>query len=159
MVLKQAQSLSAATGRSFGAGGAPTCTDVPAPAGAAGRRLLQLTQAVLTVPVSSVGPVTSASNEAEAIRVAEAVQASVQEVLVQVVQAAVADPGFDAAATAQQMKTELSQINLEGQELLKSPPPSPAAKDMPPPVGKSVQPPSLNPPPTTQPTTSSPPPR
>ena len=149
VVLKRAQSLSATTGRSFELGGAPTCTDVPVPVDANGRQLLQ---AVLEVPISSVVPVTTAPNEAEALLVAKAAQTSVQGVLLQVVQAAVSarGPGRDPAAISQQMRTTLGQVKLNGKGLPMSPPL---------PVVEFLQPPSPNSSPATEPTTASPPPR
>ena len=126
LVLKRAKSLSATTGRTFSAGGAPACTDASVSAGASGRRLLQSIQAVLVIPLSSEGPVTTASNEAGALQLAATVLASVKEFLVEVLQVVVDKPGFNAATTAQQMTVRLRQVELQGQALLSSPP-TPAA--------------------------------
>jgi hypothetical protein len=122
-VLQAAQALAGSTGRAFSAGGAAACSDKPVPAGAAGRHLLQATQAVVVVPVKSAGPVPPGDAAAAANDLAKTVQSTVQASLVVVVQAAVNKPGYDAAAVARQMDTKLAQIELEGQELLYSPPP------------------------------------
>jgi hypothetical protein len=125
-VLQRAQTLAGSTGRTFSAGPAPTCTDVPvSPAGTAGRRhLLQTTtQAVLVTKVTSVGPKPAGDATGAADDLARLVQSTVHTTLAQVLETAVTKPGFDAAAAAAIMDTQLAQIELDGQPLLSSPPP------------------------------------
>jgi hypothetical protein len=122
-VLQRAQSLAGTTGRTFSAGPAPTCTDAPVPAGGARRHLLQTTQAVLVTKVTSIGPKPAGDVTAAASDLARLVQSTVQSTLVEVLEAAVKVPGFDAAEAAAAMNTQLAQIELEGRPLLSSPPP------------------------------------
>jgi hypothetical protein len=127
VVLQRAQTLAGSTGRTFSAGPPPTCSDVPVPAGAGRRHLLQATQAVLVVKVTSVGPAPASDAVAASQTLAVAVQGTVQARLADVVDAAVDAAGYDVAAAVGQMTTRLVQVELEGQPLLYSPPPPPVA--------------------------------
>ena len=121
-VLQRAQTLAEGTGRTFAPGPAPTCTDAPAPT-TRGRHLLQTTQAVLVTKVVSTGPVPPGDATAAAGELARTMQSTVQTTLVTLLETAVTKPGFDAAAAAGSMDTQLSQVELDGQPLLSSPPP------------------------------------
>ena len=116
-VLQRVQTLSASTGRSYSGAGA-TCSEVPVPSGA-GRRLLGATQTVLEVSAASAGP----AEGVDPLTVAVSVQSSVASELTQVLDEAVQVPGYNAAADVQNMSVQLQQVVVDGQELLRSPPP------------------------------------
>jgi hypothetical protein len=121
-VLQRAQTLSASTGRSYSGAGA-TCSEVPVPSGAGRRRLLGATQTVLEVSAASAGP----AEGVDPLAVAVSVQSSVASEFAQVLDEAVQVPGYNAAADVQNMSVQLQQVAVDGQELLRSPPPAEVA--------------------------------